>query len=74
MYLYELNKIDKTETKYVLFNIITNEYMIVKCNLNKLRKIVEYLIKTKFIKEIGISNEEFIKNNISIMKSYLFSI
>ena len=75
MYLYELNKIDeKTETKYVLFNIITNEYMIVKCNLDKLRKIVEYLIKTKFVKEIGISNEEFIKNNISIMKTYLFSI
>ena len=76
MYLYELNKIDenKTETKYVLFNIVTNEYMIVKCNLDKLRKIVEYLIKTKFVKEIGISNEEFIKNNINIMKTYLFSI
>jgi hypothetical protein len=74
--MYELKKIKADEkikaddTKYVLFNILTNEYVSVKCEFQKLKKIIEYLIYSKYINDKPITNEEFIKINNNIYKLY----
>jgi len=58
------------ETKYVLFSILTNEYFCVKCDFQKLKKMVEYLIYSKYINDIPITDEEFIKMNKNIHTLY----
>ena len=58
------------KTKYVLFNILTNEYVNIKCEFQKLKKMVEYLIYSKYINDTPITDEEFIKNNKNIHKLY----
>lgn len=81
MYMYELDKkkyleknvnsLDKNkETKYILFNILTNEYYYIKCDFQKLKKIVEYLLYSKYVNNKTITDEEFIKNNKNIYKEY----
>lgn len=63
-------KLYNKETNYVLFNILTNEFINVKCNFQKLKKMVEYLIYSKYINDNPITDEEFIKNNKNIHKFY----
>jgi hypothetical protein len=63
-------KLYNKETTYVLFNILTNEFIDVKCNFQKLKKMVEYLIYSKYINNKPITDEEFIKNNKNIHKLY----
>jgi hypothetical protein len=58
------------KTKYVLFNILTNEYINIECEFQKLKKIVEYLIYSKYINDKPITNEDFIKLNKNIYKLY----
>jgi hypothetical protein len=58
------------ETKYVLYNILTNEYMNVKCELNKLKKIIECLIYSKYISNKPITDDHFIKLNKQIYNLY----
>ena len=62
------------ETKYVLFNILTNEYMNIKCEFQKLKKIIECLIYSKYINDKPITNEDFIKINKNIYKLYFKTI
>jgi hypothetical protein len=66
------NKIElfRKETKYILFNILTNEYINVKCDFQTLKKMVENLIYSKYINIKAITDEEFIKINKSIYKLY----
>lgn len=69
----ELNdeiKLYNKETNYVLFNILTNEYINVKCDFQKLKKMIEYLIYSKYINDKPITDEEFIKINKNIHKLY----
>lgn len=66
---YEVKLYNK-ETTYILFNILTNEFINVKCNFQKLKKMVEYLIYSKYINKKSITDEEFIKNNKNIYKLY----
>lgn len=63
-------KLYKKETKYVLFNILTNEYINVKCDFEKLKKMIKYLIYSKYINNNHITDEEFIKLNKNIYKLY----
>ena len=73
MYMYELYKKKNNnihKTKYVLFNILNNEYKIIDCEFNKLRKIVKYLINSKYNNYKQISNKDFIINNLNIFKLY----
>jgi len=63
-------KLYNKETTYILFNILTNEFINVKCNFQKLKKMVEYLIYSKYINDKPITDEEFIKNNKNIRKLY----
>ena len=60
----------KTKTEYVLFNILTNEYVNIQCDFQKLKKMVEYLIHSKYINDAVITDEEFIKKNKNIYKIY----
>ena len=50
--------------------IITIEYINVKCELGKLKYMVEYLIFSKYINCTDITDEEFIKLNKNINKVY----
>lgn len=71
MYMYELYKKNKNnthKTKYVLFNILNNEYKIIDCEFSKLRKMVKYLINSKYNNYKQISNKDFIINNLKIFK------
>lgn len=63
-------KLYKKETKYVLFNILTNEYINIKCDFQKLKKMVEYLIYSKYINDKPMTDEEFIKLNKNIHNLY----
>ena len=53
----------KKTTKYVLFNILTNEYIQINCEFQKLKKMVEYLIYSKYINNKPITDAEFIRAN-----------
>jgi len=66
---YEIELYNR-KTEYVLFNILTNEYIDVKCDFQKLKKMVEYLIYSKYINDKPITDEEFIKINTNIHKLY----
>ena len=66
---YEI-KLHNKETEYILFNILTNEYINIKCEFKKLKKMIEYLIYSKYINDKPITNEDFIKNNKHIYKLY----
>ena len=63
-------KLYNRKTEYVLFNILTNEYFNIKCEFEKLKKMVEYLIYSKYINDKPITNEDFIKFNKNIYKLY----
>ena len=58
------------ETKYVLYNILTNEYVNVKCEFKKLKKIIECLIYSKYITSKPTTDDDFIKLNKKIYKLY----
>ena len=61
---------ERQETKYVLFNILTNEYITIKCEIEKLKKIVETMIFTKYVNIKSISDEDFIIKNKNILMKY----
>lgn len=58
------------ETKYVLFNILTNEHISIKCEFQKLKNMIKYLVHSKYINDKPITDEEFIKNNRNIFDLY----
>ena len=58
-------------SKYVLFNILSNEYFEIKCEFNKLKNMVKYLIYSKYINNNPITDEYFINYNNSIKNKYL---
>ena len=54
----------------MLFNILTNEYITIKCEIEKLKKIVETMIFTKYVNIKSISDEDFIIKNKNILMKY----
>lgn len=58
------------KTKYVLFNILTNEYINIDCEIEKLSKMVEYLIHSKYANDVHITDEQFFTNNKLICEKY----
>lgn len=70
MYMYELKKIKADDTKYVLFNILTNEYMNITCEFQKLKKMVGYIIDFKYNKVNHITTKDFIKIHKNIYNLY----
>lgn len=75
MYLYETyklrNGIINNNTKYVIFNIIKNDYYEIKSDLYKLRKMVNYIIFNKYENIKKITDDIFIKNNKIILQKYI---
>lgn len=65
-----LTELYNRKTEYVLFNILTNEYVNITCEFQKLKKMVEYLIYSKYENDKFITNEDFIKINTNIYKLY----
>lgn len=66
-------KLQNKQTKYVLFNILTNEYLEIKCDFQNLKKIVKCLIYSKYVNNKAFTDEEFIKNNKNIYNLYFES-
>jgi hypothetical protein len=60
----------KSNTKYILFNILTNEYININCEFEKLSKMIEYLIYIKYTNSKKNSDEQFKKNNKIIWDKY----
>ena len=73
MYMYELEKIQNKntdDTKYVIFNILTNEYIQVKCDIQKLKTMIKYLIHSKYVNNISISDKDFLNINKDLHNRY----
>lgn len=61
------NKDDnKVIMKYVLFNILTNEYYNVTCDIDSLKNMIQYLVLSRFTTQQIISDDEFIELNKKI--------
>ena len=56
--------------KYVLYNIITNEYFELKCDMNRLKEMVRYIIYTKYTSSITIDDVKFLEDNKKIRRMY----
>ena len=70
MYMYEMNKKTDNTTSYVLFNILTNEYYTIECDIEKLKEIIKIIIYSKYIKKKVLTNKEFLENNRNIYNLY----
>jgi hypothetical protein len=70
MYMYEMNKKTDNTTSYVLFNILTNEYYTIECDIEKLKDIIKIIIYSKYIKKKVLTNKEFLENNRNIYNLY----
>ena len=64
-------KFYKNKTKYILFNILTNEYITINSELKNLRKLVEFLIYSKYVFINPITDEFFINMNNNIKNIYI---
>ena len=63
--IYKLRRIDIkkiNEYKYYLFNILTNEMYEIKATIENLKKMIQYLIETKYKNNNRITDDEFIDN------------
>jgi len=60
--------------KYVLYNIITNEYFELKCDMNRLKEMVRYIIYTKYDSSITIDDVKFLEDNKKIRRMYFEKI
>ena len=57
-------------TKYILYNILTDECIELKSDQNRLTSMMELLVRSKYINNLTITDEEFITKNIKILNSY----
>ena len=57
-------------TKYVLFNVLTNEYIEIKCEFQKLTDMIKYLVYSKYVNNKTITDEKFIISNNKIKSLY----
>lgn len=57
-------------TEYYLYNILTDEMIQVKSNLEKLIKMVEHLFYSKYISSNEITDNEFLTNITTIKNNY----
>ena len=63
-------KFYKNKTKYVLFNILTNEYITINSELKNLRELVQFLIYSKYVWINPTTDEYFINMNNNIKNIY----
>ena len=65
-----MNKKTDNTTSYVLFNILTNEYYTIECDIEKLKDIIKIIIYYKYTKKKVLTNKEFLENNRNIYNLY----
>jgi hypothetical protein len=70
MYMYMHMKEKEEEYKYVLFNLITNEYMVVRCTLAGLQNIVEHILHAKTRQDEQIAISAFLDTHQQVLKKY----
>lgn len=68
----KLMDIDR-ETKYVLYNVLTNEYVELKSDLKKLTNMMDYIVYNKYHNKNMSSDDNFLKTNKKIMQKYWHS-
>ena len=56
--------------EYRLFNILTNKIYTLDSNLNQLKKMIHFLIKYKYFRNVDISDQQFLKKNTKIYNKY----
>jgi len=69
----ELNnkiKENNNKTKYILFNVLTNEYISISCEFEKLREMIGFLIYSKYVNSKSITTNEFMDKNKRIFLQY----
>jgi hypothetical protein len=62
-YLYETEHNKKLT--YVLFNILTNERIEIRCEYEKLVEMVKYLMCAKYGEKIPLTDDEFVATNLA---------
>ena len=70
MYMFEMTQKTRIPTTYVLFNILTNEYNFVECDIDNLKEIVKTIIYHKYTTKKVLTNKEFLENNKNIASLY----
>jgi len=62
----KINELNNTNsyTKYILFNILSNEYYEIIYDSEKIKKLIEILFESKFNKKYKKSDEEFLNENL----------
>ena len=70
MYMFEMTQKPRISTIYVLFNILTNEYNFVECDIDNLKEIVKTIIYHKYTTKKVLTNKEFLENNKNIASLY----
>lgn len=56
--------------KYILCNVLTGEMNEIKCELNKLKQMVQYLIYSKYVNIKSTNDTEFIYNSKNMYSKY----
>jgi hypothetical protein len=68
---YEEEQMPKVcEYKYILYNILTRETIEIKCELSKIKRMIEYLIYNKYANIKSVDDTEFINNSKNIYSKY----
>ena len=70
MYMFEMTQKTRIPTTYILFNILTNEYNFVECDVDNLKEIVKIIIYHKYTTKKVLTNDEFLENNKNIASLY----
>jgi hypothetical protein len=70
IYMYLFEKKNKIKYNYYLYNILSNEHLQVKCELNDLIKMINYIIKSKYIINKEINYSDFLILNDKILSKY----
>lgn len=70
VYMYICMRSGALDNRYMLYNIITDEMVEVKCNFEKLREMVEYMACHKYANIKKTSDEIFIQRVMCIFNKY----
>lgn len=65
------NKVNETKTsQYFLYNVLTDQLDEISCDLDKLKKMIEFLFYSKFINNKELTDEEFKNEALLISNKY----
>lgn len=70
MYLHKHDEPNNTTAKYVIFNIYTNEYFEMKCDIDELDILIANIFNNKYGEKKTLDDDTFLKNNNEIRLRY----